>query len=63
MKMNTQKEKTLGQIAHDAGAAAGGWYRKWEHMPDAQREEWEILANAVAREVLIRVGVTTGEKE
>ena len=42
-------EKTLGQIAHEAGEKAGGWSRKWEHMGDGQRAEWEAIAEAVAR--------------
>ena len=44
-------EKTLGQIAHEAGEKAGGWSRKWEYMGDAQRAEWEAIAEAVAEQV------------
>lgn len=60
--MKPQKEKTLGQIAHDAGAQAGGWARKWDDMWDSQKKEWEILAQAVAQEVLLRIGTTTDKK-
>jgi hypothetical protein len=62
MKMKPQKEKSLGQIAHDAGAQAGGWARKWDDMQGSQKEEWEILAKAVAQEVLLRIGATTDKK-
>lgn len=52
---NTEKgrkmKKTLGQIAHEAGEKAGGWSRKWEHLGDAQRAEWEAIAEAVAEQV------------
>ena len=39
--------KTLGQIAHDAGVSAGGWSRQWAHMSEGQRAEWENIAQAV----------------
>ena len=35
--------KTLGQIAHDAG----GFTRQWHHMGAAQKAEWEQIAQAV----------------
>ena len=44
-------KKTLGQIAHEAGEKAGGWLRKWEDMGEAQRAEWEAIAEAVAEQV------------
>ena len=44
-------KKTLGQIAHEAGEKAGGWSRKWEYMGEAQRAEWEAIAEAVAEQV------------
>lgn len=39
--------KTLGEIAHDAGAKAGRWPRQWRNMLPSQRQEWEALAQAV----------------
>lgn len=60
--MKPQKEKTLGQIAHDAGAQAGSWARKWDDMGDRQKGEWETIAQAVAQEVLLRIGATTDKK-
>lgn len=43
--------KSLGEIAHDAGAAAGGWARQWCRMGRGDRAEWESLALAVAAAV------------
>ena len=46
--------KTLGQIAHDAG----GFTRQWQHMGAAQREDWERIAQAVieAQQVAVPAG-------
>lgn len=44
-------DKTLGQIAHEAGERYGGWARKWEHLGPGQRNEWESIAQTVAAAV------------
>lgn len=40
-------DKTLGQIAHDAGATHGKWCRRWSDMSERQKGEWEAIAAAV----------------
>ena len=35
--------KTLGQIAHDAGK----FDRQWQHMGESQKADWERIAQAV----------------
>ncbi len=51
-------KRTLGQIAHDAGEKAGLWQRRWANMPESQRAEWELLAQAVAAEVKAECAAT-----
>ncbi len=48
--------RSLGQIAHEAGAKAGGWPRKWQDMGQWQRDHWEALAQAVAAQVKHDIG-------
>lgn len=43
--------KTLGQIAHEKGEQVAGWSRRWIHMSQGQRDEWEAIALAVAETV------------
>ena len=51
MPKNTEiNTKTLGEVAHDAGAFAGRWQRKWSDLSDEQRIEWEAIAEAVINE-------------
>lgn len=49
--MSTGTEKTLGQIAHEAGEQAGKWERKWPNLSSRQKVEWEEIADTVAEHV------------
>lgn len=42
--------KSLGEIAHEAGEKHGGWARKWRDLSDAQKQEWQAIAEAVIAE-------------
>ncbi len=55
-------KKTLGQIAHEAGEKAGGWLRKWKDMGEAQRADWEAIAEAVAELVAAKAGEVMRER-
>lgn len=65
-QMTGAPQKTLGQIAHEAGERIGAWSRTWAHMGQGQRDDWEVVAAAVAaaeREACARLcedmGITT----
>jgi len=42
--------KSIGEVAHEAGAKHGGWSRKWRDMTDGQKQEWRAIAEAVIDE-------------
>ena len=44
----SKKKITLGQIAHEAGAKAGDWRRKWSDLHPSQCETWEKIAQTLS---------------
>lgn len=41
--------RSLGRVAHDAAAKAGGWSRRWQYMSKSERQGWESIAAAVVQ--------------
>lgn len=40
-------EKTLGQVAHEAGEQHDGWARRWGNCSNPQKDAFELIAQAV----------------